>query len=98
MISAPPLDGGSNVTRADPPATSTSSIVGASGTVVVMPSATAEAAPGPAALTARTSTGYVCPPTSGVTPSFDSVVMRNGDPVVPLPRVRQVAPASVEYW
>ena len=57
VIAEPPFEAGVKCTTADELPPATVSIVGASGAVVVMPAATAEARPGPAAFTARISTG-----------------------------------------
>ncbi len=72
-------------------------MVGADGFVLAIPVATADAWPEPFALTARSSTKYSVPFSSGVVPSEDRVEMTTGLAVVPVSRVRQVAPASVEY-
>ena len=98
MIAEPPLAGGVKRTMADELPPSTASITGAAGTVVVMPSATAEATPGPAALTARISTGYTSPPTSGVVPSDDTGDAQRAGRRARRRDRRHVAPPSVEYW
>src|SRR3954464_11137672 len=97
-MAAPPLAAGVNDTCSEPAAGDTALITGADGVAAAMPVATAEAWPGPTLFTARSSTWYGGPISKGVVPSLDRVEMTSGLAVVPAARVRQVAPASVEYW
>ena len=97
-IAEPPFAGTSKLIAADESFPTNAVSVGASGAVFVIPVATSDAKPEPAALTARSSTKYSVPPTRDDVPFVDSTEMTTGDAVVlPSVRLRQVAPASVEY-
>jgi hypothetical protein len=97
-IAEPPFAGTSKLIAADESFPTNAESVGARGAVFVIPVATSDAKPEPAALTARSSTRYSVPPTSGDVPFEDRTEMTTGDAVVPPSvRLRHVAPASVEY-
>ncbi len=74
-------------------------IVGAEGEVAGVPQVSADAAPAPAALTARIWTQYSVPSTKFVVPSDDNLLIVIDVEVPPLSCLsRQVSPRSVEYW
>ena len=70
---------------------------GAVGTVTGVAAVVSEALPAPAEFTARICTLYVVPFASAEVPFVDNAEMTSGLDVLPIVRVCQVAPPSVEY-